>query len=58
MEALINLKHNSSFKDYKNKFKLISNKVGGLSESYRLRSILERLKKKIKIGVHMLNPQT
>ena len=58
MEALINLKHNSLFKEYKNQFKLISNKVRGLSESHRLRSILKRLRKKIKIGVHMLNPQT
>lgn len=52
MEALINLKQNTSMKGYKTHFELLSNEVRGLSDAYCLSCFL----KGIMLGVRIFNP--
>jgi hypothetical protein len=56
MEALINIKQTSTIELYKTQFKILSNRVRGLSDSHWLSCFLGGLKEKIKIEVKMLSP--
>lgn len=44
MEALTTLKQQTSVKDYKGKFETLSNRLGGLSESFKRSCFLSVLK--------------
>ena len=57
MEALISIKQTSIVELYKIQFEMFLNWVRGLSDFHRLNCFLGGLKKEIRMGVGMLNPQ-
>lgn len=56
MEILTRLRQNDSVKAYKGQFETLSNRLGSLSENYKLSCFLSGLKDEIKLPVRMFNP--
>ena len=58
MEALTRLKQVTSVVAYKGNFEILSNRIMGLFESYKLSCFLSGLKDEIRLPVRMLVPKT
>lgn len=58
MESLTRLKQLSSVTTYKSEFKLLSNRICGISEKNKTSCFLSDLRDEIKMIVCMLNPMT
>ena len=58
MEMLTRLRQKTYVAMYKAQFEVLSNRIKGLSSSHKLSCFLSGLKDKIRLPVHMLNPQS
>lgn len=56
MEALTSLRQTDSMEEYKEKFEALSNRLRGLSETYKLSCFLSGLKDEIRLPVRMFSP--
>lgn len=56
-EVLIRLRQTITVATYKTQFEVISKKMKGLSENYKLSCFLNGLKDKLRLLVRMLHPQ-
>ena len=58
MKALTRLRQTSIVVSYKGNFKILSNKIVGLSESHKLSCFLSGLKDEIRLTIRMLVPKS
>ncbi|KAF5470266.1 hypothetical protein F2P56_010790, partial [Juglans regia] len=57
IELLTRLKQVGTVEEYKSKFEALSNRLGGLSESYKLSCFLSGLRDDIRLSVKMFKPE-
>ncbi|KAF5450607.1 hypothetical protein F2P56_030941, partial [Juglans regia] len=58
MEAITRLRQTSTVSAYKTQFEVLSNRLKGLSENYKLSCFLSGLRDEIRLPVRMLHPQS
>ena len=58
VDAFTKLKQRGSVEDYQTEFETLSNKIGGLTEEFRISTFLSGLKDELRITVTMFKPNT
>lgn len=58
MEAITRLRQTSTVSVYKSQFEVLSNRLRGLSESYKLSCFLSGLKDEIRLPIRILHPNS
>lgn len=58
LEALTRLRQSGTVEDYQAKFETLSNRLRGLSDTYKLSYFFSSLRDEIRLPVRMFNPTT